>query len=152
MTLSPSRTHWGYEVTNAYLRGDDTAALNACDRAGDVIRTLQAWRAAALHNLRRQREAEAAAQRFCEMVSANWFGQEPPTAEAMTRWLLHLYPICQQEDWERLRVGVAGAGLPTAGTATATGITRRSSGRVRRMLPAGADQGRSFWFRVSGPL
>ena len=60
---------------------------------------------------------EAAAQRFCEMVSANWFGQEPPTAEAMTRWLLHLYPIRQQEDWERLRVGVAGAGLPTAGTA-----------------------------------
>ena len=117
MTLSPSRTHWGYEVTNAYLRGDDTAALNACDRAGDVIRTLQAWRAAALYNLRRQREAEAAAQRFCEMVSANWFGQEQPTAETMTRWLLHLYPIRRQEDWERLRAGVAGAGLPAAGTA-----------------------------------
>lgn len=117
MTLVPSRTHWGFEVTNAYLRGDDAATLEACDRAEDVIRTLQAWRAAALHNLGRQREAEQAAERFRRMVADAWFGEEAPTEAAMTRWLLHLYPIRRQEDWERLRAGIAGAGLPTDGAA-----------------------------------
>jgi hypothetical protein len=30
-------------------------------------------------------------------------------------WLLHLYPIADARDWEKLRDGVAAAGLPTAG-------------------------------------
>ncbi|WP_343897914.1 BTAD domain-containing putative transcriptional regulator [Craurococcus roseus] len=117
MTLVPSAAHWAYEVTNAYLRGDDAAALEACDRSADVIRTMQAWRAAALHNLGRRQEAAAAAERFCTTVSACWYGQSAPTPETITRWLLHLYPIRRPDDWERLRRGVAGAGLPTAGAA-----------------------------------
>lgn len=116
-TLMPTRTHWGYEVTNAYLRGDDAQALAACDRAEDVILTLQAWRAAALHRLGRQAEAERAAARFCELVAAAWHDPHPATPERMTRWLLHLYPIRRQGDWERLRDGVAGAGLPTGSAA-----------------------------------
>lgn len=116
-TLVPSRTHWGYEVTNAYLRGDDQAALEACDRAEDVILTLQAWRAAALHRLGRQREAEAAAARFLAMVAMAWCGAEAPTPPLMTRWLLHLYPIRRAEDWRQLRDGLAGAKLPTEGAA-----------------------------------
>lgn len=116
-TLVPTRTQWGFEVTNAYLRGDDAAALHACDQAEDVIRTLQAWRAAALFNLGRHEEARAAADRFRRMIGASWFGTQPPTDALMTRWLLHLYPIRRAEDWERLRAGVAGAGLPTEGLA-----------------------------------
>ena len=114
-TLVPSRTHWGYEVTNAYLRGDDALALDACDRAEDVILTLQAWRAAALHRLGRQAEAERAATRFCDQVAKAWHDAEQATPARMTSWLLHLYPIRRPADWERLRDGVAGAGLPTAG-------------------------------------
>ncbi|HYZ22773.1 MAG TPA: hypothetical protein VE690_11510, partial [Rhodopila sp.] len=117
MTLVPTVTHWAYEVTNAYLRGDDITALEACERSADVIRTMQAWRAAILHNIGRQQEAETAAERFCEMIRASWYGRMPPTPETITRWLLHLYPIRRPEDWERLRRGIAGAGLPTAGTA-----------------------------------
>lgn len=116
-TLVPTRTHWAYEVTNAFLRGDDGAALDACDRAEDVILTLQAWRAAALHNLGRQHEAEAAAERFLRTVSENWYSPGPPTSEAVTSWLLHLYPIRRSDEWERLRAGVAGAGLATEGAA-----------------------------------
>jgi len=116
-TLVPSRTHWGYEVSIASLRGDDHAALEACDRAEDVILTLQGWRAAALHRLGRQAEAERAAGRFVEMVSAAWHGPEAPTPAIVTRWLLHLYPIRRPQDWARLRDGLAGAGLPTDGAA-----------------------------------
>ncbi|MFO1082983.1 MAG: BTAD domain-containing putative transcriptional regulator [Reyranellaceae bacterium] len=114
-TLVPSRTHWGFEVTNAYLRGDDEAALHACDHAEDVILTLQAWRAAALHRLGRQAEAERAAARFCEMVAKAWHSELPPTPAQMVLWLLHLYPFRHTQEWERLRDGVAGAGLPTQG-------------------------------------
>jgi tetratricopeptide (TPR) repeat protein len=114
-TLVPSRTHWGYEVTNAYLRGDDEATLDACDRAEDVILTLQAWRAAALHRLGRQSEAERAAARFCEMVARAWHSELPPTPGQMVLWLLHLYPFRHAQEWERLRDGLVGAGLPTHG-------------------------------------
>lgn len=117
LTLAPSRTHWGYQVTVAYLAADDAATLDACDRAEDAICTLQAWRAAALANLGRPAEAAAAAERFLRTVRGAWVGAGPPTDEAIVRWLLHLYPIRRARDWERLRRGLAAAGLPTAGSA-----------------------------------
>jgi hypothetical protein len=32
------------------------------------------------------------------------------------RWYLHIFPIRRREDWERLRDGLAGVGLPVRGT------------------------------------
>jgi DNA-binding SARP family transcriptional activator/TolB-like protein len=114
--LAPGRAHWAYQVSIAYLRGDDEAAIDACDRATDAIPTLPAWRAAALFNLGRKREAEAAARHWLGLIRPRWFAESgPPTDEAITAWLLHLYPMSQPAGWERLRRGVAGAGLPTAG-------------------------------------
>ena len=115
MTVAPGLTHWGYQVTIAYLRGDDRATLEACDRAEDVIRTLPAWRGAASYNLGDRAGAAAGAQRFFEKVRAAWRGTGVATDEAMGHWLLHLYPISTAETWERLREGVAGAGIPDAG-------------------------------------
>ncbi len=114
--LSPGKAHWAYQVTIAYLRGDDEATIEACDRAGDAIPTLPAWRAAALFNLGRKREAAEEAKRWLELIRPRWFAEgEAATDEAITSWLLHLYPISQAAGWERLRRGLAGAGLPTAG-------------------------------------
>jgi tetratricopeptide (TPR) repeat protein len=115
MTLLPTTLHWAYQVTLRYLRGDYLGTLEACDRAEDVIRTLPAWRAAALANLGRHTEAAASATRFLRTVRDHWFGAMPPTDEAIMGWLLHLYPIADARDWEKLRDGVAAAGLPTAG-------------------------------------
>jgi DNA-binding SARP family transcriptional activator/TolB-like protein len=115
MTLLPTTLHWGYQVTLRYLRGDYLGTLDACDRAEDVIRTLPAWRAAALANLGRHAEAAISATRFLRTVRDHWFGAIPPTDEAIMGWLLHLYPIADARDWEKLRDGVAAAGLPTAG-------------------------------------
>ncbi len=115
MTLMPSLTHWGYQVTIAYLRGDDAATLEACDRAQDVIRTLPAWRAAALARLGREEAAAEAAQRYLQGVREAWFAEAPPSDLEMVRWLLHLYPIRRAEEWMRLRDGIAAAGLPTFG-------------------------------------
>lgn len=114
MTLAASPTHWGYQVSIAYLRGDDRATVEACDRAQDVIRTLPAWRAAALHNLGDGGGARQDARRFYEKVREAWCGERSPTEAEMGRWLLHLYPISTAENWERLRRGVTGAGIPDA--------------------------------------
>ncbi|HET6185118.1 MAG TPA: BTAD domain-containing putative transcriptional regulator [Acetobacteraceae bacterium] len=113
--LRPSRTHWAYEVSIAYLAGDYEGTLRATDLAMDTIKTLPAWRAAALFRLGRTAEARADAARFIVLARGAWCSAETPTDEAITRWLLHLYPISNRADWEHLREGLSGAGLPAGG-------------------------------------
>jgi Flp pilus assembly protein TadD len=115
MTMSPSRTHWVYQADIQFLGGNYAAAIQAMDRAQDVLWGVPAWRAAALAQLGRTTEAAAEGARFLSRVRANWFGDKPPTDEAIVRWLLHLYPIRRSADWERLRDGLQEAGLPTGG-------------------------------------
>jgi tetratricopeptide (TPR) repeat protein len=116
LTLAPSRTHWAYQADIQFLVGDYAAAVDAADRAQDVLWGVAAWRTAALAHLGRSAEAAAEGQRFLSRTRANWFGAEPPTDEAIVRWLLHLYPLRRREDWERFRDGLRAAGLPTQQT------------------------------------
>jgi DNA-binding SARP family transcriptional activator/TolB-like protein len=113
MTLSPSRTHWAYQVDIQFLSGNYEAAIEAADLAQDVIWGVGAWRTAALAQLGRTAEAAAEGARFLSRMRANWFGAEPATDEQIVRWLLHLYPIRRHADWERLRAGLGAAGLQT---------------------------------------
>ncbi len=115
MRLVPSRTHWAFNVDIQFLSGNYQVALDAAERAQDVLWAVPAWRAAALAHLGRQQEAAAVGQRFLSRIRANWFGSEPATDEAIVRWVLHLYPFRRREDWQRLRDGLLGAGLPTDG-------------------------------------
>lgn len=112
MTLSPSRTHWAYQADIQFLNGNYEAAIQAADRAEDVLWGAAAWRTAALAQLGRTAEAAAEAERFLSRIRANWFGAAPATDTAIVRWLLHLYPIRRRADWERLRDGLQTAGLP----------------------------------------
>ncbi len=116
-TLVPTRAHWGFQAANAFFAGDDEGTLAACDLAEDTIRTSQGYRAAALYHLGRQREAEAAAERFARAVREAWLPGRTPTDAEIARWFLHLFPLRRPMDWERLRAGIAGAGLPTRGCA-----------------------------------
>jgi tetratricopeptide (TPR) repeat protein len=113
MTMAPSRTHWAYQVDIQFLIGNYAAAVDASDRAQDVLWGVAAWRTAALAHLGRGGEAATEGQRFLSRIRANWFGPEPPTDDIIVEWLLHLYPIRRREDWERLRDGLGAAGLPT---------------------------------------
>ncbi|MDR3530745.1 MAG: BTAD domain-containing putative transcriptional regulator [Rhodopila sp.] len=115
MTLSPTPSHWVYEASIRYLRGDDEGTITAADRAQDALLTLPAWRAMALSNLGRLEEARRDLERFCEGVRANWISEEPPTDEMIWRWFLQVYPISRPELWKRLRDGVAALGMPVQG-------------------------------------
>jgi tetratricopeptide (TPR) repeat protein len=114
LALAPSRTHWAYQADIAFLGGDYAEALEAAERAQDVLWGVAAWRTAALAHLGRTAEAAAESARFLARIRQNWFVAEPATDEAIVRWLLHLYPLRRREDWERLRSGLQAAGLPTA--------------------------------------
>jgi hypothetical protein len=98
-----------------FLCGDDAGVIEATDRANDVIKTMPAWRAAALFHLGRHEEAEREGRRFLNLVRSNWCGNQVATDALIGRWLLHAHPIRVPEHWERLRAGVHGAGIPAVG-------------------------------------
>jgi hypothetical protein len=91
--------------------------VEAIDRAEGVIKTLPAWRAAALFYLGEQGAANEQAQRFLNGIRSFWVGSDAPTDEIIVRWLLQAHPINKRSRWEILRHGLRGAGLPVEGTA-----------------------------------
>lgn len=110
--LGASRLHWGYQTCVRFLEEDYESAVEAADRAQDMMLGLPAWKAAALFHLGRRDEAEAEGKRFLALVRSRWQGKEPPTDDNIARWFMHLYPIRRQQQWERLREGLSGAGVP----------------------------------------
>jgi len=122
MRLSPSPAHWSYQLVIQFLTGNYQTAIEAADRAHDALWEVGAWRMAALAHLGRTSEAAAEGKRFLSRIRANWFGAVPATDEAIVRWLLHISPIRQRADWERLRDGLQAAGLPTCGNQHASAL------------------------------
>jgi DNA-binding SARP family transcriptional activator len=117
LSLAPSRLEWGYHCINRFLCGDYAGAIEASDRANNVIQTLPAWRAAALFELGQVEAAREETQRFLNGIRSFWVGSDPPTDEAITRWLLQAHPINIKARWETLRRGLRGAGFPVEGIA-----------------------------------
>jgi DNA-binding SARP family transcriptional activator/TolB-like protein len=112
LSLAPSALLWGYRAIIEFLCGKYSETLDAADRANDIIKTLPAWKAAALYHLGHRDESIREAERFRNSVRSAWFGTSPPTDSTVARWLLHAHPIRRREDWERLRDGIRGAGVP----------------------------------------
>ena len=117
LSLAPSRLEWGYHCIIRCLCGDYAGAIEACDRAHNVIQTLPAWRAAALYELGQPELAREEAQRFLNGIRSFWVGSDPPTDAAITRWLLQAHPINIRARWETLRRSLRGAGFPVEGIA-----------------------------------
>lgn len=115
LSLAPSPPHLGYQAVIHFLCGNYHGTLEATGHTNNITVIIPAWRAAALHHLGRREESANEAQRFLSGVRAAWFGRGPPTDMAIARWLLHAYPISRSADWERLRDGVGGAGIPVSG-------------------------------------
>jgi tetratricopeptide (TPR) repeat protein len=108
----PSYLEWGYHCIIRVLAGDHFGAVEAYDRAHDVIKTLPAWRAAVLYELGDQATASREAQRFLNATRSFWVGADAPTDESITRWLMQAHPVTAVVRRERLRRAWGGAGLP----------------------------------------
>ena len=128
MTLAPPRNHWVYLTSIRYLQGDHAGTIVAADRAQDGLLTVPVWRAVALFKLGRKEEARQDLARFYAGVRAEWASDEPPTAAAIGRWLLHLYPISRADMWNRIRDDLVALGLPVAEVAYHSQSGSSSSG------------------------
>jgi DNA-binding SARP family transcriptional activator/TolB-like protein len=115
LSPAPSYLEWGYHGIIRVLSGDYAGALEAIDHARGLIKTLPAWRAAALFHLGEKVKASEQARRFLNGIRSFWVGSEAPSDEAITRWLLQAHPISIRSRWEVLRHGLRGAGLPVEG-------------------------------------
>lgn len=108
----PSYLEWGYHCIIRVLTGDHVGAIEAYDRAHEVIKTLPAWRAAALYELGNRDQARKEAQRFLNATRSFWGGPDAPTDEAITCWLMQAHPVTVAGRRESLRRAWGGAGLP----------------------------------------
>ena len=115
VSLAPSQLEWGYHGIIRFLCGDYAGALEACDRANNLIQTLPAWRAAALFEVGQIHKACEEARRFMNGIRSFWTGSVHPTDEAITRWLLQTHPISVTSRWETLCRSLGGAGFPVGG-------------------------------------
>lgn len=110
--LTTQPLHWCYQVVCRFLCEDYEGAVWASARTEDAIYNIPAWTAAALSQLGRVEEAHLEARRFVDLVRLDWHGDQAASDQTVTDWLLHSFPIRQRADWERLRDGLAIAGLP----------------------------------------
>jgi DNA-binding SARP family transcriptional activator/TolB-like protein len=115
LSPAPSYLGWGYHGIIRVLCGEHAGAIEAIDRAEGVLKTLPAWRAAALFHLGESDMAREEAQRFLNGIRSFWVGSSAPTDEAVVRWVLQAHPISVSARWEVLRDGLRGAGLPVEG-------------------------------------
>jgi DNA-binding SARP family transcriptional activator/TolB-like protein len=115
LSPAPSLLGWGYHGIIRVLCGEYASALEAIDRAEGLIKTLPAWRAAALFHLGQSGMAREEAQRFLNGIRSFWVGSSAPTDEVVVRWALQAHPISVSARWEILRDGLRGAGLPVEG-------------------------------------
>ncbi|MBB4373299.1 DNA-binding SARP family transcriptional activator [Bradyrhizobium sp. cir1] len=111
VSWTPPPLHWPYRAVLQFMRGNYLDAIEGIDRAQNVAKTLPGWKAAALFHLGRKDEARLEASKFLDGLRAIWFGKEPTDRE-IALWFLHAHPIARSEDWERLRDGIGGAGVP----------------------------------------
>ena len=109
--LELSNYHWAYQGVIRFLQADYQKAVDAFDKAENVIADIAAWKAAALSYLRRDDEARREARRFVDTIRSRWNGQCVASEEAISAWLLHAFPIRDRAQWERLRDGVRLAGI-----------------------------------------
>ncbi|UPK39514.1 hypothetical protein IVB18_21195 [Bradyrhizobium sp. 186] len=111
VSWAPPPLHWPYRAVLQFMRGNYLEAIEGINRASNVAKTLPGWKAAALFHLGRNDEARLEAKKFLDGIRAIWFGKAPTDRE-IALWFLHAHPIARREDWERLRDGIGGAGVP----------------------------------------
>jgi len=109
--------HWGYQASVLFLCEDYEGCAASAERTEDAIYNFPAWRTSALGHLGRIDEAQTAWRHFADMVRQDWHGERSPETggvpdEAIVKWLLSVFPIRRQDDWERLRAGLEAAGVP----------------------------------------
>ncbi len=113
LPLAPSSLQWSYNVAIRFIAGDYHGCVEAAEAAGSNVNpNVPGWKAAALQHLGRDAEARDEVRNLCEVARRRWVGPDAATDDRIIRWFLHLFPIKEPADWQRLCSGLALAGAP----------------------------------------
>ena len=115
ITPIPKPPQVAYSGAIKFLCSDYAGCIDASREDFGMSPAFMIWGCAAKAHVGRLNEAKAVFEKALERVAADWHGQQAPTRDSMTRWLLHVFPIALRGDWERLAAGLAAAGAPIEG-------------------------------------
>jgi class 3 adenylate cyclase/DNA-binding SARP family transcriptional activator/tetratricopeptide (TPR) repeat protein len=93
---------WSYIAAIRYLVGDFAGAVDAANRSKNVIVDTPGWAAAAHLQLGQAVEGAAALREMQKIVSAEWYGSQEASIEAVLDWYLAGFPIRREEDRRQL--------------------------------------------------
>lgn len=108
----PSPSHCEYQANISFVAGDYEASHRWGQMAAGVTQDSTGWQVASLAHLGRVDEARRLARSFVAETLANWHGAPDPDERSVVRWFLQCFPLAHPDVRERLRDGLALAGLP----------------------------------------
>lgn len=110
--LGISPLQWAYHAGVRFMEGDYEASVRAAEQGAGSTPYIAGWHAAALAHLGKCDKATQVLDNFFYETRSRWIGSDPPSKAAITKWLLHCYPIRGTNDWQCLRNGLELAGSP----------------------------------------
>jgi DNA-binding SARP family transcriptional activator/TolB-like protein len=97
-----------------FLLRDYEACVDLASKGLDASPGFRLWVCSALAKLGRINDAMTELHKTYERILSDWHGNDGPTPERMAHWMLHIYPVAVERDWQHLRSGLAAAGAPVA--------------------------------------
>lgn len=107
----PSPSHCEYQANIHFLAGDYEACCEWGERARGATHDSSGWQVASLAHLGRIDEAASLGRQFVDELRHNWRGPAPPDDRTIVGWFLQCFPLARPEALDRLRSGLARAGL-----------------------------------------
>ena len=109
LTPLPTAAHRAYASAILFLAERYQESVEVSGEGLDPSPSFSIWRIASLVQLGAVAEARELLAAAVDAIRAGWSGP-PPDDRLVYRWLLHMFPIAVQSDWERLRQSLAAAG------------------------------------------
>ena len=110
LTPNPTPTQRRYASAILFLAGRYGQAVEAAPDGLDPSPAFSVWPCASLVQLGQTRQAARLLQRAVSAIRAEWTAPPPGDDRTIYRWLLHVFPMAVEADWERLRRCLAKAG------------------------------------------
>ncbi|MBX3577541.1 MAG: hypothetical protein KF723_10035 [Rhizobiaceae bacterium] len=95
-----------------FQSGDYRQSIISAEKGGEFLVPLFGWKAAAHAFLGQKEEARDAARRLVGAARQSWRGTGPADERAIVAWFLDIFPFAAESKRERLKEGLAIAGLP----------------------------------------
>ena len=102
--------HRAYATAILFLAERYQESLDASSDGLEPAPSFSIWRAASLAQLGKVQQARDLLAAAVSDIRAKWNGPAPEDDRTIYHWLLHMFPIAVESDWQRLRRSLAMAG------------------------------------------